>query len=301
MDHLTIEQLFSLKSRDDRGFTHNLLAIPGPPFLQILQLIIFIVSFKLPFTYHVPAKEVPRIFPNVVQQPPPLPRRYHLSRHIAPSDDPSASEEFLLRDPDHPENPVERIPISNSCSFTNLKTLKGPTIRIYEVLDVQMQLFSDNLARLGLIGEIMNRPMDCQRVTPLIDEYQSPDDPFVPYLIWVMVCKEQETMLRRIRINNRDIKKTYDLEQQLKQLESKRRHTYFLILLIFAMFVGFLRLASSFHHIFSSLAAYNLKPFFENSLLLRLYSSVERLFLNALYNSSSHIFIVLSDLSSSRI
>jgi hypothetical protein len=81
----------------------------------------------------------------------------------------------------------------------------------------------------------MKRPMDCRRITPLIDENQSSDDPFVPYLIWVMVCKEQETMLRRIRINNRDIKKTYDLEQ----LKSKRHYAYFLIL-IFAMFVGFL-------------------------------------------------------------
>jgi hypothetical protein len=150
MEHLTLEQLFSLKSRDDRGFTHNLLAIPGPPFLQILQLIIFIVSVKLPFTYHLPANAVPHIVPNVVQQPLILPRRYHLSRHIAPSNDPSASEDFLLRDPDHPKNPVERIPISNTSSFTNLQTtLKGPTIRIYEVLDVKMQLFSDNLARLA--------------------------------------------------------------------------------------------------------------------------------------------------------
>jgi len=261
MEHLTLEQLFSLKSRDNRGFTHNLLAIPGPPFLQILQLIIFIVSVKLPFTYHLPANSVPpHIVPNVVQQlriPPP--RRYHLSCHIAPSNDPSASEDFLLRDPDHPEKPVERIPISNTSSFTNLRTLKGPTIRIYEVLDVKMQLFSDNLARLGLIGQIMRRPMDCQRITPLIDENQSPDDPFVPYLIWVMVCKEQETMLRRIRINNRDIKKTYDLEQ----FKSKRRYAYFLSFLIFTMFIGFLRLASSFHHISSS-AAY--KPFVKYTL-----------------------------------
>jgi len=260
MEHLTFKQLFSLKSQDDRGFTHNLLAIPGPPFLQILQLIIFIVSVKLPFTYHRPANAVPHIVPNVVQQPRILPRRYHLSRHIAPSNDPSASEDFLLRDPDHPENPIERIPISNTSSFTNLQTLKGPTIRIYEVLDVKMQLFSDNLARLGLIGQIMKRPMDFQRITPLIDENQSPDDPFVPYLIWVMVCKEQETMLRRIRINNRDIKKTYDLEQ-LKLLKSKRRYAYYFI---FAMFVGFLRLASSFYHISSS-AAY--KPLVKCTLL----------------------------------
>ena len=205
MENLTLEQLFSLKSRDDRGFTPNLLAIPGPAFFQILQLIIFIVSVKLPFTYHLRANAVPHIVPNVVvQQPRILSRRYRLSRHIAPSNDPSASEDFLLRDPDHPENPVERIPISNTSCFTNLQTLKGPTIRIYEVLDVKMQLFSENLARLGLIGQIMRRPVDCQRITPLIDENQSPDDPFVPYLIWVMVCKEQETMLRRIRINNRD-------------------------------------------------------------------------------------------------
>jgi len=301
MEHLTLEQLFSLKSRDNRGFTHNLLAIPGPPFLQILQLIIFIVSVKLPFTHHVPAKEVPHTVPhivsNVVQQPRVLPRRYHSSCHIAPSNDPSASEDFLLRDPDHPENPVERIPISNSSCYTNLQTLKGPTIRIYEVLDVNMQLFSDNLARLGLIGQMMKRPKDCQRITPLIDEYQSPDDPFVPYLIWVMVCKEQETMLRRIRINNRDIKKTCDLEQ----LKSKRRYLCSLFFLIFAMFVvGFFRLASSFHHI-SSLATYNLKLLFEiYTLLLRLYSSVELLFVNTVYNSS-HVFIVLSDLSSSCI
>ena len=294
MEHLTLEQLFSLKSRDNRGFTHNLLAIPGPPFLQILQLIIFIVSVKLPFTYHVPAKAVPHVVPNVVQQPRVLPRRYHSSCHIAPSDDPSASEDFLLRDPDHPENPAERIPISNSSCFTNLQTLKGPTIRIYEVLDIKMQLFVDNLARLGLIGQIMKRPMDCQRITPLIDEYQSPDDPFVPYLIWVMVCKEQETMLRRIRINNRDIKKTYDLEQ-LKLLKSKRRYTYFLFFTILAMFLGFFRLASSFHHI-SSLAT----SLFNYTLLLRLYSSVELLFLNTFYNSS-HIFIILSDFSSSCI
>ena len=266
MEHLTLEQLFSLKSRDNRGFTHNLLAIPGPPFLQILQFIIFIVSVKLPFTYHVPAKAVPHIVPNVVQQPRVLPRRYHSSCHIAPSDDPSASEDFLLTDPDHPENPVERIPISNSSCFTNLQTLKGPTIRIYEVLDIKMQLFVDNLARLGLIGQIMKRPMDCQRITPLIDEYQSPDDPFVPYLIWVMVCKEQETMLRRIRINNRDVKKTYDLEQ----LKSKRRYTYFIYVLIFTMFVGFLRLASS-----------------------------SILFLNSFYNSSHSIFIISNLYSSS--
>ena len=58
--------------------------------------------------------------------------------------------------------------------------------------------FSNNLASLDLA---------------LIDEYQSPDVPFVPYLIWVMVRKEQETILRRIGINNRDIKKTIDLEQ----------------------------------------------------------------------------------------
>ena len=263
MEHLTLEQLFSLKSRDDRGFTHNLLAIPGPPFLQMLQLIILFVSVRLPFNYHVPAKAVPHIVPNV-HQPRILPRRYHSSCHIAPSNDPSASEDFLLRDPDHPENPVERIPISNTSCFTNLQTLKGPTIRIYEVLDVKMQLFADNLARLGLIGQIMKRPMDCQRITPLIDENQSPDDPFVPYLIWVMVCKEQETMLRRIRINNRDVKKTYDLEQ----LKSKRRYTYFIYVLIFTMFVGFLRLASSsFHHI-SSLVTYNLKPLFEYTLIL---------------------------------
>ena len=255
MEHRTLQQLISLKSRDDQGFTYNLLAIPGPPFLQILQFFVFIISVKLPFTYRLPTNSVPHIVPSVVQQPrhgiPP--RRYHLSRHIAPSSDPSASQDFLLRDPDHPQNPVERIPISNSSSFTNLQTLKGPTIRIYEVLDIKMQLFSDNLARLGLIGQIMKRPMDCQRITPLIDENQSPDDPFVPYLIWVMVCKEQETMLRRIRINNRDIKKTYDLEQ----LKSKQRYTYFLSFFIFAMFVGFLRLASSFHHISSSTA---LKP-----------------------------------------
>lgn len=273
MDHHILEhwQLFSLRSRSDRGFTHNLLAIPGPPFLQFLQLIICIVSVKLRFIYHVPTKAVPphSIVPNIVQQPHILPRRYHLSRHIAPSNDPSSSEDFLLRDPDHPENPVERISISNTSSYTNLQTLKGPTIRIYEVLDVKMQLFSENLARLGLIGQIMKRPMDCERVTPLIDEYQSPDDPFVPYLIWVMVCKEQETMLRRIRINNRDIKKAYDLEQ----LKSKRRssYTYFSFFFIFAMFVGFLRLASGFHHI-----------------------------LHTFYNSS-HIFIVLSGLSSSCI
>jgi len=241
MEHLTLEQLFSLKSRDDRGYTHNLLAIPGPPFLQILQLIILLVSVKLPFTYHCPTTNaMPHIVPNAVQART-LPRRYHISRHIAPSNDPSASEDFLLRDPDHPENLIERIPISNSSSFTNLQTLKGPTIRIYEVLDIKMQLFSDNLARLGLIGQIMKRPMDCQRITPLIDENQSPDDPFVPYLIWVMVCKEQETMLRRIRINNRDIKKTHDVQQ----LQSKRRYTYYFV---FAMFVGFLRLASSFLH-----------------------------------------------------
>ena len=235
MEHLSLEQLFSLESRDDRGYTHNLLTVPGSPFLQILQFIILIVSMKLPFTYHRPSNAVPHAFPNAVCN---LPRRYHLSPHIAPSNDPSASEDFLLRDPDHPENPVERIPISNSSSFTNLKTLQGPTIRIYEVLDVKMQLFSDNLARLGLIGQIMKRPMDCRRITPLTDEYQSPDDSFVPYLIWVMVCKEQETMLRRIRINNRDIKKTHDV--------SKRRYAYYFV---FAMFVGLLRLASSFVHI----------------------------------------------------
>ena len=254
MDHPTLEQLFS-QSRDDRRFNHNLLAVPGPPFLQILQIFIFIISVRLPFICRLPANAVPHIVPNVqvVQQPRILPRRYHLSRHIAPSNDPSASQDFLLRDPDHPENPVERIPISNSSSYTNLQTLKGPTIRIYEVLDVKMQLFSDNLARLGLIGQIMKRPMDCRRITPLIDENQSPDDPFVPYLIWVMVCKEQETMLRRIRINNRDIKKTYDLEQ----LKSKQRYAYFLSFFIFAIFVGFLRLGSSFHHISSSTA---LKP-----------------------------------------
>ena len=250
MEHLTLEQLFSLKSRDDREYTHNLLAIPGSPFLQILQLIIFVVSVKLPFTYHRPANAVPHTIPSSVQQPRTLPPRYHLSRHIAPSNDLSASEDFLLIDPDHPENPVERIPISNTSSFTNLQTLKGPTIRIYEVLDVKMQLFSDNLARLGLIGQIMKRPMDCQRITPLTDENQSLDDPFVPYLIWVMVCKEQETMLRRIRINNRDIKKTNDLQQ----LKSKQRYAYYFV---FAMFVVFLRLASSLLHIswfeFSSL------------------------------------------------
>ena len=39
-------------------------------------------------------------------------------------------------------------------------------------------------------------------------------------------------MLRRIRINNQDIKGTYDLEQ----LKSKRRYPYFFI---FTMFVGF--------------------------------------------------------------
>jgi hypothetical protein len=300
MEHLT---LFSLKPRDDRGFTHNLLAIPGPPFLQILQLIIFIVLVKLPFTYHVPAaKPVAHVVPNVVQQHRVLPRRYHSSCHIAQSNDPSASEDFLLRDPDHPENQIERIPISNSSSFTNLQTLKGPTIRIYEVLDVKMQLFSENLARLGLIGQIMKRPVDCQRITPLIDENQSPDDPFVPYLIWVMVCKEQETMLRRIRINNRNIKKTQDLDlEQQRQLKSKRRYRIFII---FAMFLllGFLRLASIFHHI-SSLAAagaYNLKPLFEYTVPFRLYSSVELLFLNTFY-SSSHIFIIFSDLSSSCI
>ena len=283
MEHPTLEQLFSLQSRDDRGYRHNLLAIPGPPFLQILQLIIFIVSVKLPFTYHLPANAVPHhIVPNIaVQQQPILPPRYHSSRHIAPSNDPSSSEDFLLRDPDHPENPVEKIPISNTCCFTNLQTLKGPTIRIYEVLDVKMQLFSDNLARLGLIGQIMKRPMDCQRITPLIDENQSPDDPFVPYLIWVMVCKEQETMLRRIRINNRDIKKTYDLEQQQLKLKSnKRRYACYFI---FAMLVGFLRLASSFHHI-SSLAPY--KSLFKYT-LLRLYSNVELLF----SNNSSLIFV----------
>ena len=285
MEHLTLEQLFSLKSRDDREFTHNLLTIPGPPLLQILQLIIFIVSVKLPFTYHRPANAMPHFVPNVLQQLRIPPRRYHLSCHIAPSNDPSASEDFLLRDPDHPENPVERIPISNTSSFTNLQTLKGPTIRIYEVLDVKMQLFSDNLARLGLIGQIMKRPLDCQRITPLIDENQSPDDPFVPYLIWVMVCKEQETMLKRIRINNRDIKKTYDLEQ----LKSKRRYAYFSFLFIFVMFVGFLRLASSFHHISSS-SAY--KPFIKYT-LLRLYSSVELLFLDNFYNSSL-MFVFLS-------
>jgi hypothetical protein len=278
MEHLTLEQLFSLKSRDNRGFTHNLLAIPGHPFLQILQLIIFFVSVKLPFTYRVPAKAVPHTVPNVVvQQPRVLSRRYHSSCHIAPSDNPSASEDFLLRDPDHPENPVvEKIPISNSSCFTNLQTLKGPTIRIYEVLDVKMQLFSDNLARLGLIGQIMKRPMDCQRITPLIDEYQSPEDPFVPYLIWVMVCKEQETMLRRIRINNRDIKKTYYDLEQLKS--KKRRYMCFLYVLIFTMVVGFFRLASSsFHHISSlATATYNLKPLFEYTLLLlRFYSTVE--------------------------
>jgi len=117
-----------------------------------------------------------------------------------------------------------------------------------------MQLFSDNLARLGLIGQIMKRPVDCQRITPLIDENQSLDDPFVPYLIWVMVCKEQETMLRQVRINNRDIKKTHDLQQQQQHLKSKRRYTYYFV---FAMFVGLLQLASSFLHIswfeFSSL------------------------------------------------
>ena len=256
MDHFTLEQLFSFNSRDNRGFNHNLLAIPGPPFLQILQFIIFIVSAKLPFTYHPPVKIVtPHIVPNAVQlEQPILPRRYHLSRHIAPSNDPSASEDFLLRDPDHPENPVERIPISNTSCYTNLKTLQGPTIRIYEVLDVKMQLFSDNLARLGLIGQIMKRPMDCQRVTPLIDNNQSPDDPFVPYLIWVMVCKEQETMLRRIRINNRDMKKTYEMEQQqVEKSKRVRRYAYFILFLIF---VGFLRLASSFHHHISSSAPY---------------------------------------------
>ena len=283
MEHLSLEQRFS---RGDRGFNHNLFAIPGPPFLQILHLIIFVVSFKLPFTHRLPANAVPPIIPNVVvEQPRILLRRYHSSRHIAPSNDPSAVEDFLLRDPDHPENPVERIPISNSSSFTNLQTLKGPTIRIYEVLDVKMQLFSENLARLGLIGQIMKRPMDCQRITPLIDENQSPDDPFVPYLIWVMVCKEQETMLRRIRINNRDIKKTYDLVQQ--QLKStKRRYAYYFI---FAMLVGFLRLASNFYHI-SSLAAY--KPLIKHT-LLRLYSSVEGLFLNNFYDSYL-IFVFLS-------
>ena len=256
MDHFTLEQLFSFNSQDNRGFNHNLLAIPGPPFLQILQFIIFIVSAKLPFTYHPPVKTVPpHIVPNAVQlEQPILPRRYHLSRHIAPSNDPSASEDFLLRDPDHPENPVERIPISNTSCYTNLKTLQGPTIRIYEVLDVKMQLFSDNLARLGLIGQIMKRPMDCQRVTPLIDNNQSPDDPFVPYLIWVMVCKEQETMLRRIRINNRDMKKTYEMEQQqVEKSKRVRRYAYFILFLIF---VGFLRLASSFHHHISSSAPY---------------------------------------------
>ncbi|KAF8806262.1 hypothetical protein BYT27DRAFT_7191584 [Phlegmacium glaucopus] len=237
MEHLSLEQLFSLKSRDSRGFRHSLLTIPGSPFLQVLQLILFVILVKLPFTYHRPANEVPYTAVHI------LPPRYHLSHHIAPSNDPSASEDFLLRDPDHPENPVERIPISNSCGFTNLKTLKGPTIRIYEVLDVEMQLFSNNLARLGLIGQIMVRPMDCQRITPLIDENQSPDDPFVPHLIWVMVCKEQETMLRRIRINNRDIKKTNDL----KRLRSKR--VVYAYYFVFAMFVGFLRLASSFFHI----------------------------------------------------
>jgi hypothetical protein len=247
---------------------------------------------------------VTHVVPSAVQQHRRvLPRRYHSSCHIAQSNDPSASEDFLLRDPDHPENPVERIPISNSSSFTNLQTLKGATIRIYEVLDVKMQLFADNLARLGLIGQIMKRPMDCQRITPLIDENQSPDDPFVPYLIWVMVCKEQETMLRRIRINNRDIKKTQDvLDLEQQQLKSKRR--YYTCFLIFAMFLllGFLRLASVFHHISSlaAVAAYNLKPLFEYKLLFRLYSSVELLFLNTFYNSS-HIFIIFSDLSSSCI
>ena len=232
MEQLTLE---------NRRYTHNLLTIPGSPFLQVLHL-----SVKLPFTYHRPVNASP----NVVHQPRILPRRYHLSRHIAPSNDPTASEDFLLRDPDHPKNPVEKIPISNSCSFTNLQTLKGPTIRIYEVLDVKMQLFSENLARLGLIGQIMTRPVDCQRITPLIDPNQSPDDPFVPYLIWVMVCKEQETMLRRITIHNRDIKKTHELGR----LKSRRRYACYFI---FVMFLGFLRLASSFLHIswfeFSSL------------------------------------------------
>ena len=245
MERLTLEQIFSLKSGDNRGFTHNLLTIPGSPLLQILHFLIFAIFIRLPFTYHRPANAH-----AFVHQPRVLPRRYHLSRHIAYSNDPSASEDFLLRDPDHPENPVERIPISNSSGFANLQTLKGPTIRIYEVLDVKMQLFADNLARLGLIGQIMKRPMDCQRITPLIDEYQSPDDPFVPYLIWVMVCKEQETMLRRIRINDRDIKKT----NELTKLKSKRVYAYYFAL---AMFVAFLRLASSFLHIswfeFSSL------------------------------------------------
>jgi len=236
MEHLTLEQLFSFKSRDNRGFNHSLLAIPGSPFLQILQLIFFVL---LPFTYHRPTDPIPHM---VHHQPRIHPPRYHLSHHIAPSNDPSAPEDFLLRDPDHPENQVERIPISNTSSFTNLQTLKGPTIRIYEVLDIKMQLFSDNLARLGLIGQIMKRPMDCQRITPLTDEHQSPNDPFVPYLIWVMVCKEQETMLRRIRINNRDINKTYDLTR----LKSKRVYVYYFV---FAVFVGFLRLASTFLHI----------------------------------------------------
>lgn len=236
-----MEQMFSFQSRDNRGFTHNFFNIPGSPFLQILHFIIFIILVKLPFTYHRPANAIPNPSPNVVHLPR-IHHRYHPSRHIAPSNDPTASEDFLLRDPDHPENPVERIPISNSSSFTNLQTLKGPTIRIYEVLDVKMQLFSDNLARLGLIGQIMNRPMDCQRITPLTDENQSPDDPFVPYLIWVMVCKEQETMLKRIRINNRDMKKTHEL----RRLKSKRVYAYYFA---FAMFVGFLRLASSFLHI----------------------------------------------------
>ena len=246
MESFTVEQL----SRDDLGFTPNVFTIPGSPFLQILQFIILFVSTKLPFTYRRPTNPMPHTISNAVHQPHPTHNRYHLSHHIAPSNDPTASEDFLLRDPDHPENPVERIPISNSSSFTNLKTLKGPTIRIYEVLDVKMQLFSDNLARLGLIGQIMKRPMDCQRITPLIDENQSPDDPFVPYLIWVMVCKEQETMLKRIRINNRDIKKTHEL----RQLKSRRIYTY---TFFFAMFLGSLRLASSFIHIswfgFSSL------------------------------------------------
>ena len=83
---------------------------------------------------------------------------------VTPYNDPSTLEDFLKE----PYHPVEKIPISNTDSFANLQTLKGPTIRIYEVLDVKMRLFSDNLVRLGLIGQIMKSPTNYTKIKALL-------------------------------------------------------------------------------------------------------------------------------------
>ena len=68
MERLNLE--LSLKSRDNRGFTHNLLTIPGSPLLQILHLLIFAIFIKLCFTYHRPSNAH-----AFVHQPRVLPRR----------------------------------------------------------------------------------------------------------------------------------------------------------------------------------------------------------------------------------